>query len=516
VTVLKSTIKLAVATLIFRLLGFVRDMVLAAGYGAGTVSDAFILANVIPTMVFSGLGMAIANSFLPQYQESGEDKEYFLSNVLNIVLIGSVIIAFIFMLAPQFLVFLFASQLDSDTFALTTSFLQISIWTAIPLLLIYLFRISLHTKGVFFVSQLALLCINIGSISAIAASYYTGQLNLMPIGLLLGNLLSLAVMAVMAIKHGFTYRPIINLKDDRIRNMLPFMAPLLIAMIGEELQHIIDKNFASSLEAGTISALGYSGRISSQFSVIIGMSIAAVMYPKMMKLGSSGETELLVGYVKKYLQMLIPLTLPFTVGLILLAEPATALLYERGAFTPEDTRITAESLRMYTIGIGFISTNLFLSKMFFAVNDTKTPVRLHLITICVGVILNFILIGPMRHMGLALSTSLSGILHTALLLWALRRRFGILGIMDLKKECFKALSATFVMGFTVWAGIQFLPITEGGSLQMLILTAIPVIMGIGIYFFIHFLFRSIFLCNCIAIIKKNLKMQRDENYGKKR
>jgi len=503
-TALKSTVRLVVATVVLRLFGFVRDIVLAAGFGAGVVSDAFMLSSNIPLILFDNLAIAVANSFLPQYQSLDKDKDYFFSNVINLLLVAGIVLSLLFMFVPQVLVFLFASQLDSATFSLTSSFLQVTIWITVPLLLMAVLRISLHSQGVFFSTQVTLICVNVFIVVAIVFGSYTGNLSLLPIGVLLGHVLYLGILVVMVGHRGVVYRPWLNIRDSRILAMLPFLLPLFASALGTELSHIIDKNFASALEPGTISALGYASRMSKQFHLVIGVSIVTVMYPKMLDLGNQGETDKLVGYVKKFLQVLVPIMLPFTAGLILMAEPAVALIYERGAFTPENTRVTAECLQMYAIGVGFTSINVFLSRTFFALQDTKTPFRMFVVSLCVSIVLNLVLIGPLQHMGLALSTSLSSVVYTGLLLWVLVKRMGSLGLSELKLEWLKALIATLIMSFIVWGGLYLLPVRDGNILQTVAWVSVLVIVGVGVYILVHVLLRTVFLRDSIAMAKRFL------------
>jgi len=493
VTIIKSATKLATATVILALFGFVRDIVLAAMYGADVASDAFLLAYSIPVVLLAGIGYAVADVLLPQYNRAEpSEKNLFFSNVINLVLIVAVGLSLLFMLIPRIPVLLFASQVDTDVFDLTVSFLRITIWIAVPQMLISSLQIYLHAKGIFFLPRITTLCIPICIIVATIASVAISNIYMLPIGLLTGYTLYAATLIVMVVRQGFTYRPYINVNDQKIKAMLPLILPLLLSMIGFELHHIVDKNFASTLATGTITLMAFAFRISIQFNILIGASIALVMYPRLVQVANQGKHSMLAEYCKKYLQKLLPIVLPFTIGLFFLAEPIMYLLFERGAFTREDTQIASAILRMYAIGIGFRSFNAFFTKIFVAVEDTKTPARAYLLSLGIGIILNFILIRPLQHIGLALSSSISATVNTGLLIWALRKRFGSLGLISLKTEFIKTLVATIIMGIIVWLGSILLPVMGGGHLQAALLIFVLTIIGACIYALMHAVLRTIF------------------------
>ena len=505
-TVVKSSVMLAIASIILGIFGFFRYIVIAAFYGAYVISDAFMLAINIPVLLFGALGIAAANCFLPQYQQADEEgRDLFFSNVINLTLAAAIAVTLISALFPWVLVSLFASQLDSAAFDVTVSLLRITLWIAIPIMLAALFQMYLQAKGVFFAQRIAMLFVHVCVIFAIIAGSATGNVYLLPSGLVIGYVLYALTLAFMTLRQGFSYRLQINVYDEKIRTMSHLMRPMLFSIIAAEIHHVVDRNFASSLPAGSITLMTYASRVSIQFHAFVGASVIYVMYPRMVRLASQGEYSGLINYVRKYLQKLVPLILPFTVGLIILAEAIIFIIYERGAFTPEDTRIVAGILRMYALGIGFHSFGIFLTKILLAVQDAKILIRLHLLTLGLSVVLNFILIGPLQYFGLALSTSISAAFHTIILLWVIRKRFGSLDISSLKNEWGKMFIATAVMGIIMGFGYRWLPLIDSGQLQTLALIVVLAIVGVSVYVFVHMLLRSNFLRDCIGIVRNFTK-----------
>ena len=497
---LKSTLLVTIAFVLLRISGFIREMVTAAIYGADIITDAFFVAISIPEILLSGAAGAICTVFIPQYQRYDGDKEQFFSNIVNLLALLSLLLSFIVTLKPQTLVFLFSSQLDSAAFGLAASFLRVIIWTSMPILLTAMFRSYLQIHGAFFVAQLAMLCNNLFIIIGIVGSYATGNLSFIPAGTVFGAIMYMVILMALIKKQGFKYQLYINTKDDTIKEMLHLLAPLMLSISVGELNQIISRNFASSLAVGSISALNYAAKIQSLFVSVIGVSIITVMYPKMSEMANQGNIKQLHSHVLQYLHKLLPILLPIAAAIIILAEPIVKILFERGAFTLEDTRTTVECLRMYSFGIIFVNIFPFLVKVFHSMRDTKTPAVISVISLCVTIVLNAILIGPIRHMGLALATSLSSLIMTCLLLFAIRKRFGNLGLMDMKTEWLKILGATVVTGFVIWQGFRILPVLSGGTAQCFFLTAALGIMGATVYILLHFILGTMFIKDCVKMV----------------
>jgi len=506
-SILTSAALVAVATVLVRLFGFLRELVLAATYGAGTVSDAFVVAFTVPDIVLALVASSAATAFIPTYthMESGENGNLkFTSNVLTILALIGLIFSGVFSFVPQALTFLFASNLDEETFALTTSLLRIMVWAATPVLITRIFQSYLQIQKAFFLAAVMTIPVNVAAIIAIALSKPAGMTAILGYGVLAGSILKLLYMLLAANRKGYTYRPALNLRMPELRVFFIMTLPIIFTTLLSELTQIIDRNFASSLVSGSISSLNYAHRTVNLFTTLIGMSVATVLFPRMSELSAQGKTDEIRKHISSCLIKLVPVLLPAMIGVILLADPIVRIMFERGDFTSAATKRTAECLIMYAGKIIAVSISDILKRAMFSMHDTKTPAIITAVTLAFGILLKIILIRPLAHIGLALSTSITAILATLLMLSALRKRLGSLKLKTGNWEWVKTLAATIVMGTVVGLGVRLLPVMSGGTMQTVILTMGLVLVGVGIYTLSHAIMKTMFFRDMTGVVKSLL------------
>jgi putative peptidoglycan lipid II flippase len=479
--ILRASAAISAATIVLRLLGFLREVVLAATYGAGVVSDAFVIAMSLPGIVLAVFSGAIASVYIPQYTNMEGDRNKFTSNVLTLLFIVGFAFSLVFAVFPQVLVYVFASNIAPETFQLATTFLRVMAWSAIPVLLIGVFRAFLQIKTMFFVAMISDALVSVFVIMSILAGKFTGSLILMGVGAVLGNLASMIVLLLFSARNGISYRPRLQLHDESIKTMFHLMLPLMLSAAVGEINQVVDKNLASSLAIGTVSALNYSAKISSVVTAIIGSSISTALFPKMAEVAAKNDTDSLKKYLLDCVNNLLPILLPLTVGTVLMAEPVIRLLLERGAFVPENTLRTAECLQMYILGLIAANISPLISRTFFAMRQAKWPAILSAIAVAVGIALNLLLIDVLQHRGLALASSVSGTLCLFMLLIALRKRIGTLGLRTQFGEFCKIGLATALMAALVWFAMQNLPILSGSYAQCLLWTVVIAVAGGALY-----------------------------------
>jgi putative peptidoglycan lipid II flippase len=306
-------------------------------------------------------------------------------------------------------------------------------------------------------------------------------------------------------RKGYVYRPVLDFKMPGLRMLLILLAPIILVSLIGNIDQIVDRNFASSLESGSISSLNYAAKIIGLITALVGTSVATVIYPRMSEIAAQGTEKDIRSYITAGFQKLVPLLLPAMAGIIILAKPLVRILFEHGVFTSDDTIRTAESLQMYAPLIIAASLNIILTRAFFSMRDTKTPAAISIICLAVSVGLKFLLIGPLAHRGLALSSSIVSILSMILLLFALRRRLGLLRLKRLGMEWLKIILATFVMSIAVLAGSFMMRINEGGFLRSVVSTGVLILLGIVIYVVTHMILRTIFIRDIFGLIRSFVK-----------
>jgi putative peptidoglycan lipid II flippase len=479
--ILRASIAVSAATIILKILGLFREIVLAAIYGAGTVSDAFVIAMTIPSIVLLVISSAVTATYIPQYASHGGDKNLFTSNLLTLLFFVGFIFAFIFALYPQILVYLFASKIAPDTFETASKFLRLMVWSAIPLLLIGIFRAYLQIKKIFFIAIVSDTLINISIICSIIMSKLTGILILLGVGSVIGNFMSMVVLIIFCRKNGFQYHPRLGVHDEHIRKMFKLMLPIILSSAVLEVNQIVDKNLASSLISGTVSTLNYSVKVNNVVTALVGTAVMTALFPKMSELAAKNDIHELKKHLIDCVVTLLPLLLPLTVGMVMLSRPLVQILLERGAFEPEDTQRTAECLQMYALSIATSNLTPLFVRAFYAMKQAKFPAILSAISVATGIVLKFLLVDSYQHRGLAFGTSMVNILYATLLLIIFRRKVGVLGLRQQGTEFLKIIIATTVMGIFVWLAILNTSILSGNYFQSLLWLAIIVSISVVLY-----------------------------------
>jgi putative peptidoglycan lipid II flippase len=257
-----------------------------------------------------------------------------------------------------------------------------------------------------------------------------------------------------------------------------------------EINQIVDKNLASMLVIGTVSSLNYAAKINNVVSATIGMSVSIALFPKISEMAADGDKMALKKDVVNCIKNLMPLLLPLTAGIVLLAEPLIRILLERGEFVPEATRRTAECLQMYALAMIAANLNPLLTKAFYAMRQAKLPAVLSSISVAVGIVLNFIFIGPLKHRGLALASSISAWLSTVLLVIVMRKHIGSLGFRSFAGELGKSIIASGIMGISVWIASSKLALLTKTYLGCLAWTGAIVVVAILLYGLAMVIMRS--------------------------
>jgi putative peptidoglycan lipid II flippase len=387
---------------------------------------------------------------------------------------------------------------------LAAKLLQIMVWSAIPFLFAEILRGYLQMQKAFFLSVFLTIPLNIAAIVGILGSSIYENYSLMAYGVLVGQFVALAFYFATAARKGYRYRPVWEPRDQDFHKLLIIMLPLVITVLLNDLNLIVARNFASSLVAGSVSALNYASRTVSLFTAVVGYSFINALYPRLSELAAEGNNEKMRQYISSSIMMMAPLLLAVAVGIALLAEPLTRIMFERGEFSPADTKRTAECLQMYTIQLFAVGMEGIVSRGLLALRDTKPSAIIHTIAIAVGIALNFMLIGPLKHIGLALSTSLSTLLIMVLTIFVLGKRLGSLGLWAKGREWLKTLLAVAVMAVVVGGGYRVLPVMTGGIWQTALWTLVLVLTGAVVYIFMLFALRLAVLRDIVGLVKRTL------------
>lgn len=466
--VAKAAVGLMIATLIAKVLGFARELTLASVYGASGTSDAFLVAMNIPAVIFAAIGTSLDTAFIPLYHDirkngGKEESNKFTNNVLNTVILiclGLSVIGLIF--TPQ-IVKLFAVGFKGEVFDQAVYFTRVMILGLSVLGMSYIMTAYLQVKDNFVIPGLMSVPNNIIVIASIILSA-TINIHLLPWGALLGLSLQFLFQYPFARKKGFKYKLFVDFNDKYLRRLLWLVIPVLIGVAVNQVSIIVDRTIASTLAEGSISALNYASKLNQFVMGMFIVSISSVIYPMLSKLTTENNKEEFYKSIKTSVNTVTLLVIPISAGAMILAEPIVKMLFERGEFDTRATQMTAIALVFYSIGMIGFGLRDILGKVFYSLQDTKTPMKNAIITIVLNIVLNLLFVNftNMGIAGLAFATSISAIVTIVLLFISLRKKIGQFGGKEILIVLIKSIVSAGLMSVVTMFIYNFL----GGMLPV--------------------------------------------------
>lgn len=457
---LRSTSIVAGMTLLSRIMGFVRDVILAQIFGAGPAFDAFVIALKLPNFMRRLFGEgAFAQAFVPvmselRQQRPHEEVQQFVNRVAGTLGFVVMLVVALAEIATPLVVTIFAPGFAHDGLRaqLATHMLHI---TFPYLLLIVLAAFSgavLNTCNHFSIPAFTPVLLNIALISVAWwwAPHVATPIYVLAWGLLIGGLAQLLIQIPALWAKGLLPRPKLGFNDPQVRRVMKLMVPALFGVSVAQVSLLIDNFFASFLPQGSISWLYYSDRLTYLPLGVIGVALATVVLPNLSRHHADNDHQQYSSTLSWALRLELLVGVPAAVALFILAGPILATLIHRGAFNSHDVVMTSESLKAFALGLPAFMLIKILASAFYSRKNIRTPVKIAALAVIFNVVFNLILIGPLRHAGLALSTTLAATINAGLLVTLLLRR----SIFDPGKHwtsyfC-RLIIANAVMGFMIW------------------------------------------------------------------
>ncbi len=306
------------------------------------------------------------------------------------------------------------------------------------------------------------------------------------IGTLIGGTLQLLVQCPSLRRVGFGFRPDFRWRDSGVRQVLRLMAPAVVAASAVQVNVMINGRFASELGDGPMSWLSFSFRLMQLPLGIFGVAIGTVTLPLVSRSVAAGDKIGFRSTLAHGMRLAFLLTIPSTIGLIMLAHPIISLIYERGRFGPESTLQTAAALQCYAVGLVAYSGIKVLAPAFYAIEKRNTPMLVSFVSILVNLVLNWVFTFRLGlgHRGLALSTGLVAMCNFLVLYWLMRRETGVLETRQMLRTLLKIAMAGAALALCCWAGQRW--VLAGWSTMGLLpraLSLFAVIAAGGVAFF---------------------------------
>jgi putative peptidoglycan lipid II flippase len=468
---LGSSFVVSMGTMLSRVLGLARDVVLANLLGAAPNADAFFVAFKIPNFLRRLFAEgAFAQAFVPVLTETREqgshDAVKALVNRVAGVLGGSlfVLTALAMVMAP-WVALIFAPGFSRDVAKLALT-ADLIVWTFPYLLFISLTGFCgaiLNTYGRFAVPAYTPVLLNLSLIAA--AVFWAPTMPEPALGLAMGVMLAgvLQLLFQLPSLHALklTPKPVWDTQDAGVRKILMLMVPALFGVSVSQINLLFDTVLASLLPNGSVAWLYYSDRLTELPLGVFAIAIATVILPALSALNTRAAADEFSQTLTWAVRNVLLIAVPATVALWLLAEPILTALFQYGAFTTNDVTMAAASLRAYTLGLGAFMLIKVLAPGYYARQDMKTPVKIGIVAMVSNMVLNVLFVFPlmwyfdMGHVGLALATSASAWINAALLYRGLRRGgIPLTGVFDIR------YMVRLWVAVTVMAGVIYVSVPD--------------------------------------------------------
>lgn len=501
----KTAIIIMIITVVSKVFGFFRELVLSYFYGASAISDAYLISLTIPAVIFSFVGTGLSTGFIPMFSQIREkhgdsEANKFTSNIVNILLLISTVLVVLGLIFTEPIVKLFASGFKGQTLAMAIRFTKLSLVGIYFTGTTYIYSAYLQLNNRFLTPALIGVPYNIIIIIAIAISA-----NKDPLFLILGSVLATASQLFILIpsikRSGYRHKFSINFRDEHLKNLMFIALPVIVGVSVNQINTLVDRTIASGLVVGGISALNYANRLNGFVQGLIVTPVATVLYPSISKMAANDNIKGLKAAINEAINSISILIMPITVGAMLFAEPIVKLLFGRGAFDANAITLTTSALVFYSIGMIGFGLRDILSRAFYSQQDTKTPMINGSIAVIMNIVLNIILSRYMGIGGLALATSISAIFSTGLLFVNLRKKIGALGLKKIAITLAKITFASLAMGLIAWFIYQMLITKTIEEIALIV----AIIIGAIAYFGIILTLKIDEVDSMINLIKTRLK-----------
>lgn len=490
---LKSLAAVSSMTMLSRVLGFVRDTIVARTFGAGMATDAFFVAFKLPNLLRRIFAEgAFSQAFVPilaeyKAQQGEEATRTFLAYVSGLLTLVLAVVTVLGMLAAPLVIWITAPGFADtpEKFALTSSLLRVTFPYILLISLASLAGAVLNTWNRFSVPAFVPTLLNVSMIvfALFLTPYFDPPIMAMAWATLVGGLAQFLYQLPHLKRIGMLVLPRLNLRDSGVWRVMKQMGPAILGVSVSQISLIINTIFASFLAAGSVSWMYYADRLMELPSGVLGVALGTILLPALSRTYAKADRQEYSRLLDWGLRLCFLLVLPCSAALALLSEPLTVSLFQYGRFDAHDALMTQRALVAYAVGLLGIILVKVLAPGFYAQQNIKTPVKIALFTLAVTQVLNLILIGPLQHVGLALAIGLAACLNAGLLFWQLRRHNLFIPQAGWTGFLLRLLIAVVVMTAVLFGLMQLLPSwSEGLMWQRLLRLGGLVAAGVLAYF----------------------------------
>ena len=498
-----------------RILGFVRDMLIAKLFGAGMFADSFFVAFRIPNMLRELFGEgALSASFIPVFTETlnreGREQAWHIARISGTLLASLLLVvsivgialapAIVWVMAPGF-------RLHPEKLKLTIFLTRITFPYILFVGIAALFMGILNSLRRFAAPAFSPVMLNLAMI--FSALFLSSHLNppvlALAVGVLVGGIGQMAIQVPGVRREGATFYPHFELRNPAVQRIGRLMLPGIAGLAISQANFFVSTFLASFLKEGSVSFLYYSFRLIQVPIGLVGVALGTAILPYLSSYSASGSYQELKRITSLAVRLGFFITIPFTVALILFREPIVALLFQRGAFTQFMTAEVAGTLLFLSLGICFYVGDRIVVSAFYSLQDTKTPVLISAAAVLSEIFFSLLLMGSLKVRGLALATSIASSIHFLLLLSLLGKKIGPLGNAELLRSLIRIAVSVAPLAFLCqYLLVKYPPLLPGGMVARVGLLVLEISAGAAAYLGTMLLLRSEEALFLFTLIRKRM------------
>lgn len=438
----KAAIWVFIINIASKILGLLKESILAYKFGTSSIVDAYTIAITFPTIIFAIIAGGINESFVPVITriEGNEKKNNFINNLIVIMSCISIVILIICMMFNSQIVDILAPGFIGESRILSENFVLLISISIFPMVIFHIMTGLLNSEEKFIIVNVCNLVI--ANIVIIISIFIADKKHsyILIIGYIMSYIVSWFVVWIYAKrKTFFRFKFFVDLKSKEIKDLLKLAIPLGISLIVNQINAMVSRALASTIGTGVVSALNYANKVQLIFYSLVASVVISVCFPRINKCFAKNDYNAGMQYISKGFMIATLIGVPTAVVLFIFAEPITSLIFERGSFDSESTYITAGCLAFYAVGIPFYSYREILLRGLSANKKQKLILKNTIIAIMFNVLLSITLMEPFSYIGLALATSIAGIIASVLMYYDLHKLklelFNYNMVIDILKIC---------------------------------------------------------------------------------
>lgn len=489
-----AIIMVIVISLVSKVLGFLRETVIAAGFGASYVTDAYVVALTIPTVIFKSFSNTLQTTFIPIFTEilhnNGKKEAFFFTNIVlnTIILVLTLLSLFLFIFMPQ-ITTVIAPGFKGEIFNLTVKLARIMLPVGVLWGVVGIASGILKSLRIFTVPAAVGITYNLIIIISVISLGKIWGITGLAIGTVLGVLSQIIVQIPWLKSRGMNWEFRLQLSHPALKKLGLLLIPILVSTVVVQLNVVIDRLLASRLPEGSISALNFANRLNGFVLGIFVFALVTVVFPVISQKAVAGEIEDFKRILMRTIRLILFLTVPTTAIIVVLKVPIIRLLFQRGAFDSNDTIATATAFFYYGLGLTAFGVREIVNAAYFALQDTRTPMVVGISSLVLNIILNLVLVRYLAHGGLALATSIAAIVYVSFILFLLHRKLQGINGRELIHTLVKIVAAGFTMGIVMEYIKRIFLYPMGGSW----ITQLTYVGGLSILGFLSYIIMSVIL-----------------------